>query len=929
MKISIFISIFFITVLIYSQQNSKIDSLIKLSKYDDALQLALHDLEILKGKSTPLLLGKTQSEIASIYFKKVNYDSTYYYAKKALALGIEHDLPEVIASAYIPIGNIHYSKFEDLDAITIYQKIDSVSQYSGLKNKHVIKSMFNLGEVLLRTYSVQDTSYISKAEGYFKRAIKMASEINDEYHENYGYVLMGNIYGQRRQYDKAMPFYEKSILYFKNKGFFKDLARIYWSLGIINTDLKLYDKADAYYRLRLKVLTETGDRSNIAAANRTYAGFLYRIENYEKAIKYFEEAYNVYSKSDTGKSGILVGITKNLAESYLKVGDFKKSSEFYKLAMIYKDSLETRKQRNLALDLEKKYQTEKKEQEISVLTSQNELVQQQKKNQRNLLLGGIGITSLAGLFFFLLYRNRQKTNKKLNEIDTLKSKFFVNISHEFRTPLTLILTPIEKKLASEKLNKADREEFEMMQRNSKRLLSLVDQLLDLSKLESGNLKLRVIQGNLSPHLKSITSSFQYLAKQKGIKYSVKVGDLKNIWFDRNVIEKIVINLLSNAFKYTPDNGLINFETTINKDYLEVNIENTGATFPKEKIDQIFNRFYQVDANADGVGIGLSLVKELVALSYGEITVENTTNNRIQFKVVLPITENDFNKDELVRSKPVGTFSTDFEPDIILTQGRKDIDPDPDIDQPILLIVEDNPDIRCFVNKSFSGPYQVLEARNGKIGIEKAIKFVPDIIISDIMMPETNGLELCKQLKLDERTCHIPIILLTARAGEEDQYKGLEIGADDYIKKPFRLKLLQTRVQNLVTSRKLLRDRYSQELILKPRDIAITNLDEQFLERMQTVLDKKLTEPSLNVEEFSKLMRMSRMQLHRKLKSLLGVSTTEFIRNERLKSAAELLKNTNIGIAEAAYSVGFSEVTYFSKCFKKIYGLSPSAFRKDN
>nr|MDJ0646380.1 response regulator [Flavobacteriaceae bacterium] len=583
-------------------------------------------------------------------------------------------------------------------------------------------------------------------------------------------------------------------------------------------------------------------------------------------------------------------------------------------------------QNNITLNLETKYQTEKKEQEIALLTSQNELVEQQKKNQRNLLLGGIGLTSLGGIFLFFLYRNRQKTNKKLREIDLVKSNFFANISHEFRTPLTLISAPIEKKLESASLTKVDRANFEMMYRNSGLLLNLVDQLLDLSKLESGSLQLHVNKGDLTSLLKSIGASFNYVANKKNIDYSVHIEEFNETWFDKNVIEKITMNLLSNAFKYSPNEGKVVFNAVLKNKRLELVVQNNGSILSIDNLDKVFDRFYQVDDNSEGAGIGLALVKELVTLSYGTITVKNIGNATILFRVKLPITKNEFKNNDLAPGQNVERTFHQFSEPLQQTSNETTIE-DADSDHPILLIVEDNQDIRTFVENSFADRFKVLQAENGKLGVEKAIEHVPDLIISDVMMPKKDGLELCHQLKKDERTCHIPIILLTAKAGEEDQYKGLETGADDYVSKPFKIRLLETRVENLINSRKILRDRYSQEVILKPRDIAITNLDELFLEKVQAVLDKKLNEPAFNVEAFSKAVGMSRMQLHRKLKALTGLSATEFVRSQRLKLAASLLQKSDANISEIGYTVGFNDHAYFSKCFKEAYGCSPSEYSK--
>ncbi len=984
MKIKLFISLFFVATFIYSQQYSKIDSLKRRfkentdvqNKYENLVSIfeyylyqnldsaGLYRKQIHRlAKKNPELMISSHSLSAKYYYFKFELDSALYhtnlildiaqkvandslisdsYRRIAILQSSKGNLEEavitgklalnsanksgnweLVASANTMVANQLYKKDNYDEALNHYLIADSIYKANNECSRNVALIYDNIGNIYINFKDTKALYYINESEAIY-------SDLDDGEGIAYTQNLRGTFFQKNKEYKKSIEEFLKSANFYENYGNDYSKNSIYVKLLNCYSALGEYKKAENYLKKSEALISNT---SSVDMKFETYLNaiqfFLDQGKN-KRALAYLKKTEELLNNEN---SSLYLHRAKGVSEGYSKayeaLGRYDLALRYSKKWNGLNDSINSLNNLELSKNLEAKYQADKKEKEIAWLEAEKKAVEIQKSNQRNLFIAGLGVFSIAGIFLFFTLRNRQKTNKKLKELDTLKSKFFANISHEFRTPLTLISAPVEKKLASENLNKADRSEFEMIDRNSKRLLSLVDQLLDLSKLESRNLKLGVTQGDLSPLLKAITSSFQYLAKQKSINYSVKVDDLKNVWFDESIIEKIVINLLSNAFKYTPENGNVNFDASQKNDRLEISLENTGAVLSKEKIDQIFNRFYQVDANADGVGIGLSLVKELVTLSHGEISVENTSNKKIRFKVVLPCTRNDFHSDELISLEQLDSISTDFEPELIITEATKAKDEEIDIDQPILLIVEDNEDIRKLVIQVFSNSFQILEAENGKIGIEKAIKFVPDIIISDIMMPETNGLELCKQIKLDERTCHIPIILLTAKADEEDLYRGLETGADDYITKPFKLKLLQTRVQNLVASRKLLRDRYSQEVILKPRDIAISNLDEQFLERMQTVLDKKLTEPSLNTEELSKLMGMSRMQLHRKLKSLLGLSTTEFIRNERLKSAAELLKNTDISIAEAAYSTGFNEVTYFSKSFKKVYGLSPSAFRKDN
>ncbi|AOW21632.1 two-component regulator propeller domain-containing protein [Urechidicola croceus] len=508
-----------------------------------------------------------------------------------------------------------------------------------------------------------------------------------------------------------------------------------------------------------------------------------------------------------------------------------------------------------------------------------------------------------------------KETERLKQLDELKTKLYANISHEFRTPLTLISGPVERQLSNPKLSIKDKKELSIIKNNSKRLLNLVNQLLDLSKIESGSTKLSITQGNLGLFIKQLVNSFEYKADEKRIKFSSKIVESKNAWFDKDIIEKLITNLLENAIKYAPENGFVHFESSIQDGQLIISILNNGNTISTNDLPKLFERFYQSNKHSVGVGIGLSLVKELTTLYRGSIMANTMNEDQIQFTLNLPIDKSYFNENEILENKELQ--HTNINPN-----KKTPIKHD---ETPILLIVEDNKDIREYITSIFLNDYSIIQEEDGEKGIQTALKHIPDIIISDVMMPIKDGLELSKTLKNDEKTSHIPIILLTAKVGEENQIEGIKTGADDYITKPFNENLLKLKVQKLIESRKKLQERYSHEFVLKPKDITITTTDEKFLKRIQKVLDNKLIESDFNSEVFSNTLGMSRMQLHRKLKGITGLSTSEFIKTQRLKLATQLLKNKDINVSEVGYSVGFNDHAYFSKCFKQTYSCTPSEY----
>ncbi|MBT8266371.1 MAG: response regulator [Bacteroidia bacterium] len=501
---------------------------------------------------------------------------------------------------------------------------------------------------------------------------------------------------------------------------------------------------------------------------------------------------------------------------------------------------------------------------------------------------------------------------RLKKLDDFKSKLYTDISHEFRTPLTLIDGPVTNQLQKKNLSEEDKEELELIKRNSNRLMNLVNQLLDLSKLETGNLKLSVVQDNLGALMHQIGRAFKFQANEKKINFQSDIAKIKTAWFDRDVVEKIVTNLLSNAVKYTPSGGRISFSTQEKDGQLIITVINSGNTLFDDELPRLFQRFYQDKSNSDGMGVGLSLVKELCILSHGNVVANTLDDDRIQFTVTLPIDKSYFHHSEI-----------DFE--AMESQEKINEIEIEDSDKSMVLVIDDDDDIRQFIRSILNPEYEVIEASEGKTGIKKAIEFIPDIIICDIMMPGPDGLETTKAIKEDQRCSHIPVILLTAKSGDRHEIKGFETGADAYMTKPFSANKLKIRIENLIEGRKQLQTHFGNNFEFKTKDIQISSAEEQFIERLQQVLDDNLMDPDFNAENFSKKMLMSRMQLHRKLKALTDMSSSEFIRRQRLKQAVAIMTQNNCTISEVAYQVGFNTPSYFIKSFKAVYNCTPTEY----
>lgn len=532
------------------------------------------------------------------------------------------------------------------------------------------------------------------------------------------------------------------------------------------------------------------------------------------------------------------------------------------------------------------------------------------------------------------------------EIAELKSRFFTNISHEFRTPLTLILGPAEK-LLSESQSDDILKQAGLIKRNAIRLLGLINQLLDLSKLEAGKLKLEASLSNIVLFIKGVTQSFESLAEQKDIMLKV-VAEKENmeIYFDKEKMVKILSNLLSNALKFTPEDGLIEIsiketKKLPNAGFIEIKVKDNGIGIPEEELPKLFERFYKVETSQakkyGGTGIGLALTKELVELHQGFITVSSNLGDGSEFTIELPPGKDHLNVDEIIKE-------SEFESAVILNEVKNltafniadssSQVPQNDIeitdDKMIILIVEDNADVRDYIKDSFENEFVYEEAVNGEQGLRKAEKLIPDLIISDIAMPVMDGIELTGRLKSDEKTSHIPIILLTGKSGQESKLEGLETGADDYLTKPFDTKELHVRIRNLINNRRKLQEKYSKSdfvAIKRGEEKKLNNLEEKFMFKVLEVIENHISEEEFGIEQFGKEVGMSRVQLHRKLKALSGKSASNYLRSVRLAKAKKMIEEQKGNVSEIAYSVGFASPQYFTKCFREEFGCSPSELIK--
>lgn len=530
---------------------------------------------------------------------------------------------------------------------------------------------------------------------------------------------------------------------------------------------------------------------------------------------------------------------------------------------------------------------------------------------------------------------------KILELDQLKSRFFTNVSHEFRTPLTLIRGPLDdlNKQKKETLS-IKRDLLGIMRRNTIRLQNLINQLLDISRIETGNISLQVNEGDLEAFVHAIILSFLSLAESRKIDYHFHLPDSGHVvWFDGDKVEKILVNIISNAFKFTPENGVIFIEFKYLSQegsgipvYVEFTVSDTGIGIPDDKLIHIFDRFYQADnspvRNAEGTGIGLALTKELVDIYRGEIDVESTEGKGTTFRVKLPANKSMFREEEF-------TDHPHEVPELVIEDHIAPEDADADIiheqlmeknEKPLILVVEDNMDLTKYISGTLVKDYRILTAENGKSGFEQAIGSIPDLVITDLMMPVMDGMELCRLIKVDDRTGHIPVIMLTARADRDSRLKGLKTGADDYIIKPFDAEELRVRISNLIEQRKKLREKFRKEFFtLEMKAIPIREND-QLIDKLLSLIEEYYSDFGFSVDEMCEKLNMGRTVFFKKVHALTDESPNEILRMYRMKKAAEMLRSGNKNITTVMYEVGFQSTSHFANSFKKYYGLNPSEYR---
>lgn len=563
---------------------------------------------------------------------------------------------------------------------------------------------------------------------------------------------------------------------------------------------------------------------------------------------------------------------------------------------------------------------------LSDLNSKVDIYLAQYNHQKiYMLLGGVIIALLIGLIVYI-YRTIILRRELEEQATNAKFQFFTNISHELRTPLTLIADPIEHIVNDENLTKQQRNMLQIVEKNVSILMRLVNEILDFRKIQNKKMELTLSEFELTRYLKEWASTFESIATKRKIKVELITLAPIRLCADIYKVERICYNLLSNALKYTSEGGSITIKAKSTDETVEICIKDTGKGIAKEDIKHIFDRFYQVrNSNKDGTGIGLAIVKAFTELQGGTAKVESEVGKGSEFTITLPkrvagdnfqpaeetYTMNDF----LDESSAVTDISTENKVSKITSDRQED--------KPRVLVIDDNADIRAYATALLGDEYDVMEASDGSEGLKKAVREVPDVVVCDVMMSGMDGLECCKHLKSDSLTCHIPVILLTAKTLDEHRAEGYAYGADAYLTKPFNGNVLKARIKNLITNRKLMKIVFGNDAQQEPMEVVAQSAESQFVEKFRTIIQGNLGNSGLNVETISHEMGISRAQLYRKIKSITGISPNDIIREARMKRADRLLETTDKSVSEIAYEVGFSSPSYFTKCYREFFGRTPN------
>lgn len=866
--------------------------------------------------------AQSNGNIAEIYSAQGKMKEAIAYYEASLNSYKKLNEPSNIAWSAGNVGLMNYWLGNTVDALRYF--ILALDKYVEADN--------NDGIIWISS----QISNIYKSIDDFEKALKYANKVHEIYTKTGDEIgiaeansLKAGIYFEMNNFEKSQKIYEQTLEIYSVHHDSLGIMNSLYNLGRVYLNLNEYDASLECAKKSLDIASRL-NQYRTAAICKLVIGAVYTERGESvKARAWFNEAVLFLKQSESISN--LPFVYKYLVKLDSLEGDFKSAFENYKL---YQQYLEMDKVGDT--DTEKiamRYEFEKK-QAFAEANLKNQ------RTQRNAAIFGLIISSILVIVLFYFFRLRNKKVKiekekialqkreidRIKESEEFKSRFLTNVTHEFRTPLTLIKAHLE--VLKENGRQEDQQRFQEMDNSGSRLLQLINQLLDLSKMESGQYKLKYRSGNIVHESIALVQAFQSLAEQRQVKLIIRQEVKENVLnsdfvYSQEALAIIISNLLSNSCKFTPAGGSIEVDIILNDpNALIIKVKDTGNGISDLYLPHVFDRFYQVDSPAqrtyEGSGIGLSLVKELALIHGGNVSVESPKESGCTFTVMLK---------SAVDQQPVTKSDEEIKP-IRFQQIKVDqFIEHSENDLPLILVVEDQTELRRFITDNLGSEFRFAEAVNGKEGIEMAEKLVPDLIISDVMMPEVGGLELCRHLKENTATSHIPIILLTAKVNEADKLAGLEIGANDYLTKPFSLAEIKLRVKNLLRLRQLIQNKFDGiDLSNQDKLSELSFKDKDFIESIDKIIQENLSSNQFGVQDLAEHLFLSTSQFNRKMKSITGKTSSEYIRDFKLQKAIEMLKEGR-HVAETGWEIGFEDPVYFSKMFKKHVGYPPSEVKK--
>ncbi len=839
------------------------------------------------------------------YEQQGDYDSAFVYHSRALALREEIGDLRGVAESLNQVGDLYEDQGDVLQARTFFQ--DAYDVFASLQNKPgMAATLNNTGNTYL------ELGELSEALAAYTESLRLSEEMGDQERIARAHYNMGSVYSKQSDYETALALYRRAQPLLVAEGTWEDLARVQANIGATYAELGKLDSALAMTNVSLALA------DSIGALPRALDAHLQRSEILEQMGR-FEEALNAY-------------------RAYKAV----------------EDSLYSAESQGVIAELQQQYRTREQARQIEAL-------EQQRRQQRWWVAGLLlGLGLLLAVVVLLVGRNRLRRRAlaaeaeramDLRRTNEFQSRFLANISHEFRTPLTLTFGPINDLLDGQyQVEEAALPHLERARRNGQRLLRLINQLLELSGLNAGALHLEARRGDLARHLREIAVLFQDVARQRGLHFRIHLPK-EPLWhvFDEDKIEKVVVNLLSNAVKFTPPGGTVTLSLRHDAEgTARIAVADTGLGIDEVHLPHLFDRFYQVERTEtrayEGSGIGLALVEELVKLHGGHITVESEPGTGSTFTTYLPLLGGTEDQRAALPEPSVShggdghttsranreyTHHLDLVAQATEATASEPTSPVPAEEATVVLVVEDNADMRAYIRSHLEHDYTIVEATNGRVGLEQAQQWIPDLVLSDVMMPEVDGLALTDALKADLRTSHIPVVLLTAKAEVEHRIAGFKSGADAYLPKPFDAAELRVRVRVLLEERQRLRMLFSQQEAAQQEQAAsalpaMPANEQAFLNEVKEQITHHLSNAAFGVDDLADALHLSRRQLLRKLKALTDESPGALLRRMRLEQALVLLRE-GVSAKEVAHAVGFRSYSAFWGAFNKVYGTSPTSY----